>query len=157
MKNTSSIFKAVREGNISQTEAALKECPELSNATIPGDSSILDSKIWKNLEIVPVEPAEKPYGMALDYCALWGKVELARLLLEHGADVNALAYENNHGQTPPVMLAAWEGGLDVPKLLIENGADANAVSSNGVTPLSTAKKHGKLDRVDLLKQFGAMR
>ena len=55
----------------------------------------------------------------------------------------------------PIVLAAWEGGLDDLRLLLEFGADPNFKFSNGVSPLATALRHGNDDRVELLKLCGA--
>ena len=56
--------------------------------------------------MVPIADADGRYGMPLHYSATWGKLDLAQLLLEHGADVNAVANENNHEQTQAAVLAA---------------------------------------------------
>ncbi|MEM7429683.1 MAG: ankyrin repeat domain-containing protein [Pseudomonadota bacterium] len=156
MSMEESFFSAVREDDLDEVESLLAENPDLVHARMPGDSSILDHQVWENLKKVQVSEDETRFGMALHYAALWGKSELARLLLSHGADPNAVAYENNHEQTTPVVLAAWEGGLEMLELILEAGGDPNAQSSNGVTPLSTAQRHQNADRVELLKRFGAV-
>lgn len=155
MSQTEAFFRAIRENDLPAVRLLLSEDPELVHARMPGDSSILSHQVWEDLQKVPVGEDETRFGMALHYAALWGKADLLRLLLEHGADLNSVAYENNHEQTSPVILAAWEGGMEVLELLLEAGADPNACSSNGVTPLSTAVRHGNDDRVQLLKRFGA--
>jgi ankyrin repeat protein len=58
---------------------------------------------------------------ALHLAAGEGHLEIVKLLLEHGADVNAkTAYET------ALHLAAGEGHLEIVKLLLEHGADVNA-------------------------------
>jgi ankyrin repeat protein len=50
-----------------------------------------------------------------------GHLEIVKLLLEHGADVNAkTAYET------ALHLAAEKGHLEIVKFLLEHGADVNA-------------------------------
>ena len=44
---------------------------------------------------------------ALHYAVFHGHVEMAAMLLEHGADVHALGYEHWHEMTPAIVLAAW--------------------------------------------------
>jgi len=148
-------FAAVRDGDLAKAASLLDEDPGLVNARIRGDSMLLNGKVWENRQVVDMEPDDSRDTTALHYAAVHGKTDLARLLLDRGADVHAIGYENNHEMTAPVVLAAWEGGTEVLRLLLENGADPNSRSSNGVTPLSTAIRHGKDDRVELLKQFGA--
>lgn len=134
----------------------LEADPSLANARMLGDATLLDEKIWKNKTIVDIDRDERRDTPALHHAVFHGYVDMAKLLLEFGADIHALGYENNHEMTPPIVLAAWEGGIDVLRLLLEQGADPNCQSGNQVTPLSTSLRHGKTDRVELLKQYGAV-
>ena len=154
--NTKEFFSAVRANDLHQSLAMLESDPSLANARILGDATLLNEQIWRNKKIVDIDADEERDTPALHHAAFHGHVEMAQLLLEYGADIHALGYENNHEMTPPIVLAAWEGGIDVLRLLLEHGADPNAKSSNNVSPLSTAIRHDKSDRVDLLKQFGAV-
>ena len=54
-----------------------------------------------------------------------------RLLLEHGADVNARA---KNGSTP-LHIASTFGAPEVARVLLEHGADVNARDADGRTPL----------------------
>lgn len=148
-------FAAVRDDDLDRVAAILAEKPDLANARIRGDSTLLDERVWVNKQKVAMDDDDDRDATALHYAAFHGNVALARLLLDHGADVDAIAYENNHEMTPPVVLAAWEGGIEMLRLLLDRGADPNGRSSNGVTPLSTAIRHGLEDRVALLREYGA--
>ena len=64
-------------------------------------------------------------------------VEVARVLIEAGADVNKPC---EHGRTALHMAAAW-GHADVAELLLENGADPTIVDEEGLTPPMVAR-HG---------------
>ena len=59
-----------------------------------------------------------------------GGVEVARLLINAGADINRKC---EHGRTALQIAAAW-GHLDVVQLLIENGADPTIRDDEGMTP-----------------------
>ena len=63
-------------------------------------------------------------------------VEVARVLIEAGADVNKRC---EHGRTALHMAAAW-GHADVAQLLLENGADATIVDDEGMTPVDVARR-----------------
>lgn len=148
-------FAAVRENDVAEVSALLDRDPSLANARIRGDATLLNEKVWVNKRVVDMEPDDDRDTPALHHAVFHGYVELATVLLDHGADIHAIAYENNHEMTPAVVLAAWEGGIEMLHLLLERGADPNSESSNGVTPLSTAIRHGMQDRVALLRTFGA--
>ena len=78
-------------------------------------------------------------------------MDVARLLLEHGADVNA----RNKDSVTPLHIAAGEGHVDVARLLLEHGAYVNARSEYGLTPLYYAAVNGRLDVARLLLERGA--
>ncbi len=75
----------------------------------------------------------KTGGMtALLFAAREGHVEVARRLLEGGADVDQASAD----RTSPLLIATLNGQFDVAMLLLEAGADPNIVaSSDGVGPL----------------------
>ena len=101
----------------------------------------------------------RAYTAALGTLAYLGNVNLVRVALDHGADVNAV---DGRGRTP-LMYAAISDflPLDVVKLLIERGADVNAKSQHkdsgdsGRTALDLAKLHGNTPMVELLIKAGA--
>ena len=153
---THEFFAAVRSNNMKRTRSLLQSNPSLVKARILGDATLLNGQVWRNKSKVDVDTGEKRNTPALHHAVFHANLDMAKLLLEYGADVHALGYENNHEMTPCIVLAAWEGGIEVLRLLLENGADPNAKSSSGGTPLSTALRHNKIDRVELLKKFGAV-
>jgi len=74
-----------------------------------------------------------------------GRLEVARLLLEHSADVNA---RDDDGWTP-LHFAAYNDHVDVAELLLRHGADAGARDNEGLTPLDVALRteHAEVARV----------
>lgn len=75
---------------------------------------------------------------------LWGEEKLAfiKLLLDKGANVNAVATRNVRGPgtngVTPFWLTAWAADPESMKLLVANGADPKAANSQGTTPLMVA-------------------
>jgi ankyrin repeat protein len=78
-----------------------------------------------------------------------GLEELARLLIEYGADVNA---RTGYHELTPLHQASSGGHLAIIKLLLEKGADVNSASAAGWTPLHAAKNR---ETAELLVNNGA--
>ena len=89
------------------------------------------------------------------HLAAYGHTGLLRLLIAHGADVNALGYEGNHGWAPPLVLACWEGTVETVRLLLEAGADPNLPSRPGGSALHAAINHYDAGKIELLLRHGA--
>jgi ankyrin repeat protein len=62
--------------------------------------------------------------MGLHSAVYFGVEELAKALIENGADVDS---KDSHGRTP-LSYAAWSGHEAVVKLLLEKGADVGSGS-----------------------------
>ena len=88
----------------------------------------------------------------LHRAATFGHKEIAELLIDKGADVNAMG--GLLGWTP-LHWAASEGRKEVANLLINKGADVNAATDNGVTPLHTSAGSGHKEFSELLIAKGA--
>lgn len=148
-------FKAVRENNLSAVRKLLYDNAELVNKRMLGDATLLNNQIWKNKKIIAIPNSDKRSSPALHFAVFHGNHEMVKILLEFGADVNSFGYENNHEMTPAIILATWEGGIEVLRLLLDHNADPNIRSSNGVSAIATTIKHDQIDRVNLLKSYGA--
>jgi uncharacterized protein len=86
-------------------------------------------------------------NQALHACiALGNSVEVARVLVEAGADVNAAAA----GGYTPLHLAASSGKREIVVLLLENGASRDACCDQGKTPADYARERGHAEVVALL-------
>jgi ankyrin repeat protein len=80
-----------------------------------------------------------------------GPIEMARVILEKGAKVNAKDWL---GWTP-LMYASYNGRTDLAKLLLKKGAEVNAKSNTGWTPLMYAAYKGHVEIGKLLIENGA--
>jgi|SRR6185369_1295739 len=76
---------------------------------------------------------------ALHLAAFFGHRELAALLIERGADVNARSKSETFARAnTPLHAAAANKQVEVARLLVERGADVNARDGSGFTPLALA-------------------
>lgn len=76
----------------------------------------------------------------LRYATSKNKVELCRLLLEHGADPNTI-----EGGEPLLGDCAADGYFEIVKLLVENGAKIDTGSSEGWSALQRACPSGRIE------------
>jgi ankyrin repeat protein len=121
----------------------------------------------------------------LHQAASMGRLDAAKLLIDHGADLNArgnwgtilqtLIYRKGDSSAEMVKLllnsgaklqpfsfgntelhiAAVQGSTEMARLLVECGADVNAVNEYGHTPLYYAARHGHRRTADALIAAGA--
>lgn len=80
-----------------------------------------------------------------------GDTATVRLLLENGADVNAV--DSYYGSA--LLAASAPGHLETVKLLLESGADVNTCGYEDVSALEAASANGHFETVKLLLEFGA--
>ncbi|RIB23243.1 ankyrin repeat-containing domain protein [Gigaspora rosea] len=84
------------------------------------------------------------------YATRSGKLEICRLLLEHGANVNAVTPEL---LSTPLHRAAIINNSEIVHLLLSSGANPKLKDSDGHTPLDKARKNGSEDVILILKKF----
>lgn len=83
------------------------------------------------------------------YCLMnWGITGFARMLIEHGAEVDG------HGVLPE-FAAYGRGGAEMAELLLEAGGDVEESTSGGYTPLVIAAGRGYTEVVEVFLKAGA--
>jgi len=80
-----------------------------------------------------------------------GHVDVARMLVERGADVSVQA---EYGRTA-LHLALFGGHVDVARMLVERGADVSVQAEDGWTALHWASYKGHVDVARMLVERGA--
>ncbi|KAK4474487.1 hypothetical protein MN116_001637 [Schistosoma mekongi] len=80
-------------------------------------------------------------------------VEVGRILLDHGADVNASPVPSSRDTA--LTIAADKGNVKFVNLLLEKGAVVEARNKKGATPLWLASNGGHLEVVQSLIQYSA--
>ena len=90
------------------------------------------------------------HGTPLRAASYKGHIDVVRVLLDHGANVNTSDKKN----TP--LISAYHGRhLEIMRLLLGNGADADAPDDLDDSVLNRASKHGQADVIHLLLQHNA--
>lgn len=90
---------------------------------------------------------------ALHFACFFHQSEAARLLIESGAAVNAVAA--NPMKVMPLHSAASARNLQAARLLLEHGAPVNARQQGGWVAIHSAAQNGDRAMVDLLLQHNA--
>jgi ankyrin repeat protein len=88
----------------------------------------------------------------LHHTSAHGELSKARLLVDHGANIDAIDEEY---RSTPLGLAARGAQRTVVAFLLERGADPNLAGAPWATPLAWARKHGHDDVAATLGAAGA--
>jgi hypothetical protein len=153
------LFQAVRRGDLPAVEDLLDRCPELAGAVEDWTAEEARAARVRPAAAVPVlvraaEREDAPIVRALVArgadvdqgrpSALWVAVaarygEIARILLESGADARTAAAETGYA---PLHVAALRGWDELVEVLLAHGADPGQRDAAGRTPLDRARQNG---------------
>ena len=92
-------------------------------------------------------------GTALHFAAFFRQPAATRLLVERGADLEAVA--STFGNVTPLHSACASGERESARILLEAGADPNVRQQGGFTPLHAAAQNGDEELARLLLARGA--
>ena len=81
---------------------------------------------------------------------LCGNISIAKILIQHGADVNIT--EDTSGYSP-LIFACLSGDKSLIKLLLDNGAEISIRAKDGTTPLTAALRYGRKDICELMSDI----
>ena len=98
----------------------------------------------------PVDFADGNGITMLGRSVLNNEVEMARMLIARGANVNVV---DKQGMTPLLWAANVDfGDTAMIELLLKSGAKADARNKDGLTPLELARKHGHTTLIPVLQK-----
>jgi ankyrin repeat protein len=127
------VFEAAAVGNTARLRQLLSEDPSRANA-------------W-------AQDGFQPLGLA----CFFGHPDAARVLLDHGAEINSAS--RNDFKVMPLHSACAVRDADtryeLAKMLLEHGADPNAKQQDDFTPLMEANQNNDERLRDLLVEHGA--
>jgi len=129
---------------------------ELTDAAQLGDLALVEQALQNGADVN--DNSGRGAQTPLHKAAIGGHVDVARVLLDAGADIRATDFS---GYTP-LHRACDNGHLDVVRVLLEAGADGHAADNDtdndekeDSTPLHRACDNGHLDVVRVLFEAGA--
>src|SRR5262245_46779442 len=156
----SPLVQAGTAGDAEVMQLLIEHGANVKDAAEPLLVSAITNRCAKCFDLVIAKnPDKEAATAALMEVAPLADVNSVRVLLDHGADVNAF---DPTGRTP-LMYAAVSDlvPLDVVKLIVERGADINAINRHknsgdaGLTVLDIAKFQGNTSIVEFLTKAGA--
>ena len=128
-----------------QAEMIMRECEkDEPNLNLVSDLIVLGANLdWQHEENYNWTP--------LHVAAGYGRVEIAKMLIDAGADLNV---QDNSEQTP-LHWAARFGEVEVVRMLIGAKADLNMQDNSEQTPLHRAADNGRVEIARMLIDAGA--
>jgi ankyrin repeat protein len=130
-----------------------EDCLDILRLLIASGANINERAIDDNNSVIAIRVIdydEKGFT-ALMYAARGGRIEIAGLLLDSGADIN---FKSDDG-IDALLIAVREGDSEMVELLIDRGADINTKDANGRTPLIYAVKWKHVSIFETLIEKGA--
>lgn len=121
----------------------------IQDAVKTGDVARVRERLEKEPQLVALR--DHTGVTLLHLAAWWGQADVAKLLLEKGADKEA---KDGGGNTPLLWAARW-GQRDVVELLLTHGASPKSSVQGDYTPLHLAAQYGHLEISELLLAHGA--
>ncbi|MFL5778683.1 MAG: ankyrin repeat domain-containing protein [Chloroflexota bacterium] len=152
-KGVSAIMLARYAGDRSITDALLAVDPPLDvfEAAAVGRIDRLGALLDEDASL---SRARAPDGFtALHFAAYFGKPTAARVLVDRGAQIDAVA--ENETQVQPLHSATSAHQTEVCRLLLASGAPVNVAQQGGWTPLHQAAHVGDPELVELFLSAGA--
>ncbi len=153
MGEVSPLLQALYEGKDDEVAARLAKAPDLDlfEAAASGRTERLRELLDANAELAQ---ARSPDGFtALHLAAFFAHPEAARLLLERGADPDAVA--ENRMCVTPLHSAAAARNVETARDLLDRGADPNARQEGGFVALDAALQNRDDELRALLLARGA--
>jgi 7,8-dihydropterin-6-yl-methyl-4-(beta-D-ribofuranosyl)aminobenzene 5'-phosphate synthase len=121
----------------------------IHEAIIKGDLNAVQTILEADKSLLEARNSENFTPLLL--ASIHGQLEIARFLIEMGANIHAGDNENS----TPLHNAAARGHSDIISLLIDKGAHINQCDGNGMTALHFAASYGRAECAKLLLEKGA--
>ncbi len=157
---SSPLIEAASAPDPESIELLLRRGVDIKNGAQTALSMAAQLRCSQCLDLLAAKITDKAaYTFALGESVAAADFASVKLLVEHGADVNAF---DPLGRTPLMYAAESDRAqLDVVKLLVEKGADVNAKDKHeksgdaGLNVLDIAKQQGQTPIVEYLEKAGA--
>ncbi|XP_036118049.1 ankyrin repeat and SOCS box protein 3 isoform X2 [Molossus molossus] len=139
----STVGLAAREGNVKVLRKLLKKGRSVD---------VADNRGWMPIHEAAYHNSIECLRMLIHAAVENGRMDVLRLLLRHGANVNG-----SHSMCGWNALhqATFQENAEIIKLLLKRGANKECQDDFGITPLFVAAQYGKLESLSILISSGA--
>ena len=156
----------IEDGGWNPLHAACKKGNiDIVTAILDFLKSSVDAGFTINSEFEIIDPDLDYRGTALSEAFINDHTEVAKLLVENGADSSASFFQQSqdspewffgdYDSATDCGLCFWLADQDLLSTMIDHGLDIDACDDNGKSALSHAVQVGDQDRVAMLLDFGA--
>lgn len=156
------LYKAVENGDIEKVKTLLEKGADVAEYNKDGLFPLWRATADNNYEItalliknaadvnqaIKVEPGN---STPIEMPCQEGYLDIVKLLVENGADVNFKGYRD----FTPIRVAARNGHLEIVQYLAHHGAEIDIKAMDGATPLEHAASKGHFEIVKFLIENGA--
>jgi ankyrin repeat protein len=116
-----------------------------------GHASVVHTLLEHGVDVNAIDPYTAPHYGALQSACMKGHLDTARLLIQHGANIN----DANFVYGSPLALACESGHENIVQMLLQNDADINDRDVAGESPLTRAIICSRTEVARLLIEHGA--
>ena len=134
------LLQAMEAGDVPLVEAYLQQNPALVHTSIDNNDTLLHR----------AEQVGRGRRAGDE-----GDLQIAQLLIDHGADIDAIGGSGDRALTTALDAATWAGNIEMVQLLLANGADPNKAHPGMPAPVGTATSHLRKEIFLLLIGAGA--
>lgn len=152
-------YAAIKSGDLKRIKRAFADNPDLCQVRPYGQSLILLAVFENQTALLPyliergcdLNDGDDEHGLTpLHAAALDHRLEAAKILLAHGAKVDA---EDHYGNTPLYRaMFAYPDEMDMVRLLIKHGANPLHSNKSGVSPLDLAEQNQNEAVIKVLRE-----
>jgi ankyrin repeat protein len=151
---TEMLYRAIRDGDLEKTKTLLKDFPNINQSLLictpleyavqSKQRAVAEYLISKGANVNPTDYFQE--GPVLGVAVLSGDVNMIKLLVDKGADINAAR---------ALPAAVMMNNIKAVELFLKRGASVNLLDVGGNTPLHYAVEDGQIQMIKLLLGHGA--
>jgi ankyrin repeat protein len=151
-ENTIQLFEEIERNGVTKATELIANGADVNAKDYKGRTPLYHLMAFGNVEIAKalIDHGADLEGVLLEHAAYGrGGAKMTKLLIDAGADVN----DKTSGGYTPLLIAAGRGLTDVVRVLLESGVDVNAVGESQRKAKSLANSRGYPETAKLIEEY----